>query len=280
MILLADCGSTKTDWSLVDRGKLIQQISTKGTNPFYQSEQEISEEIKSALLPHLPSPAMEHLFFYGAGCMGDKIEIVKRALSACLHFTGKMEVNTDMLAAARSLCGHRPGIACIMGTGSNSCSYDGENMLKNVSPLGFILGDEGSGAVLGKLLVGNVLKNQLPVSLIDAFFEQYPLTRMEILNRVYTKPYPNRFLASFAPFLQQHIDCPEIREMVVDSFKSFLKRNVMQYEGYDKYSIHFIGSIAYFHRKELELAGKDLNIEIGKVERSPMKGLIAYHAND
>ena len=151
MILIADSGSTKTDWCVVENGVLVQQIFTKGTNPFFQSEEEISNEIATALLPELKTDEFDAVYFYGAGCgFPDKIEIVHRAISKQLKVKGNVEVATDMLAAARGLCGREAGIACIMGTGSNSCYYDGQNIVANVSPLGFILGDEGSGACLAR----------------------------------------------------------------------------------------------------------------------------------
>ena len=239
MILIADSGSTKTDWCVVEHGQLVQQIFTKGTNPFFQSEEEISNEIATALIPQLKTNKFETVHFYGAGCaFPDKIETVRKAIAAHLQVSGEIEISTDMLAAARGLCGHQPGIACIMGTGSNSCYYDGKNIVSNVSPLGFILGDEGSGAVLGKLLVGDILKNQMTPGLKEKFLEQYNLTPAEIIDRVYRQPFPNRFLASFSPFLVEHLDEPAIRELVLNSFKKFLKRNVMQYD-YQHARVHF-----------------------------------------
>lgn len=152
MILIADSGSTKTDWAVVDHGVILQRIFTKGTNPFFQTEEEICQEIQENLIPQLKSDELESVCFYGAGCgFPDKIAMVHRAITKLLHVSGAVEVSTDMLAAARALCGHDVGIACILGTGSNSCYYDGKEIVENVSPLGFILGDEGSGACLGKL---------------------------------------------------------------------------------------------------------------------------------
>jgi hypothetical protein len=264
----------------VDKGVLIQRIATKGTNPFFQTEQEISNEIATTLLPQLPSDTLDSIYFYGAGCAFDKIAVVKRAIGSHLHVTHEFEVSTDMLGAARSLCGHQPGIACILGTGSNSCLYDGCNIVDNVSPLGFILGDEGSGAVLGKRLVGDLLKNQLSAKLKDKFLTQFNLTVPEIIDRVYRKPFPNRFLAGLSSFLEENISEPGIRELLVSSFHDFLKRNVMQYKGYADYPIHFIGSIAYFYKHELVMAGNELNIRIGKVVKSPMDGLIEYHSEN
>ena len=278
MILIADSGSTKTDWCVVEKGKLIQQISTKGTNPFFQSEEEISNEIATALLPQLTTNAFDAVYFYGAGCgFPDKIAMVHRAIIRHLQVSGdEVEVNTDMLAAARGLCGHEAGIACILGTGSNSCFYNGKEIISNISPLGFILGDEGSGAVLGKLLVGDVLKNQLPSTIKEAFLKQFDLTVPEIIDRVYRQPFPNRFLASLSPFMAQHLDEPAIRTLVLNSFIAFLRRNVMQYD-YKQYPAHFIGSVAHCYKDILQEAAQQTGIQVGKILQSPMEGLIQYH---
>lgn len=165
-----------------------------------------------------------------------------------------------------------------MGTGSNSCYYDGKQIVNNVSPLGFILGDEGSGAVLGKLLVGDILKNQMTPALKEKFLEQFGLTPADIIDRVYRKPFPNRFLASLSPFLAQNLDEPCIRTLVSDSFKAFLKRNVMQYENYRNSKVHFIGSVAFYYRAVLEEAARELGIRLGTIIKSPMEGLIEYHS--
>lgn len=277
MILIADSGSTKTDWCVVEQGQLVRQVFTKGTNPFFQSEEEISNEIATALLPQLSSVAFEEVHFYGAGCaFPDKIDSVRRAIASHLNVSEEIEVSTDMLAAARGLCGHQPGIACIMGTGSNSCYYDGREIVSNVSPLGFILGDEGSGAVLGKLLVGNLLKNQMPAGMKEKFLEQFNLTPAEIIDRVYRQPFPNRFLASLSPFLAQNIDVPAVRELVLNSFKAFLKRNVMQYD-YEHAPVHFIGSVAFYYKEVLAQAAEEMDIRLGTILKSPMEGLIRYH---
>ena len=277
MILIADSGSTKTDWCVVEHGQLIQQIFTKGTNPFFQSEEEISNEIATALIPQLKTNKFEAVHFYGAGCaFPDKIETMRKAIASHLQVSGEIEVSTDMLAAARSLCGHQPGIACIMGTGSNSCYYDGKNIVTNVSPLGFILGDEGSGAVLGKLLVGDILKNQMTPGLKEKFLEQFNLTPAEIIDRVYRPPFPNRFLASLSPFIAQHLEEPGIRQLVLDSFIAFFRRNVMQYD-YTQYPVHFIGSVAHCYREILQEAAQETGTRIGKILQSPMEGLILYH---
>ena len=279
MILIADSGSTKTDWCVVEKGELVQQIFTKGTNPFFQSEEEISNEIATALLPELKTNEFEAVYFYGAGCgFPDKIAVVHRALTKHLNVAGDVEVATDMLAAARGLCGREAGIACIMGTGSNSCYYDGESIVANVSPLGFILGDEGSGACLGKLMVGDLLKNQMTPELKEKFLAQFNLTPADIIDRVYRKPFPNRFLASLSPFLAQNISEPCVHDLVLNSFKAFFKRNIMQYENYQNLKVNLIGSVAYYYKEVLAEAAEAMGIQLGTIIQSPMEGLIKYHA--
>ena len=277
MILIADSGSTKTDWCLVDNGVLVKQIFTKGTNPFFQTEDEISAEVSENLLPYLDTAKVDAVWFYGAGCaFPEKNEIVRAAIAR--HLDVPIEVGSDLLGAARGLCGSQPGIACILGTGSNSCFYDGKEIVSNVSPLGFILGDEGSGAVLGKMLVGDVLKNQLPEALKEEFLARYELTPAIILERVYKKPFPNRFLASLSPFLVEHLDVPEIHTLVQNGFKAFFERNVKQYD-YKQYPVHLIGSLAYYYRSVLQEAAEQTGVRLGTIKQSPMEGLISYHSN-
>ena len=279
MILIADSGSTKTDWCVVENGVLLQQIFTKGTNPFFQTEEEISNEIATALLPELKTNEFDAVYFYGAGCgFPDKIAVVHRALTKHLNVKGDVEVATDMLAAARGLCGREAGIACIMGTGSNSCYYDGQSIVANVSPLGFILGDEGSGACLGKLMVGDLLKNQMTPELKEKFLKQFDLTPADIIDRVYRKPFPNRFLASLSPFLAQNLNEPCVHDLVLNSFKAFFKRNIMQYDNYRNLKVNLIGSVAYYYKEVLAEAAQEMGIQLGTIIQSPMEGLIKYHA--
>ena len=277
MILLADSGSTKTDWCLVDQKNSVTKVRTAGINPFFQSSEEIANELATHLVPHLPTTRLDSVYFYGAGCTKEKSPIVAEALKKQFEITGACEVATDMLAAARGLCGHQPGIACIMGTGSNSCAYDGKDITKNVSPLGFILGDEGSGAVLGRTLVGDVLKNQLPKDIVEAFHVEYGLSNADIIDHVYRQKFPNRFLASFVPFLAKHIENKAIFDLVKENFRRFLVRNVKQYQGWEHLPIGFVGSIAYYFQQPLKEALEAEHMTIGKTIQAPMEGLIAYH---
>ena len=275
MILIADSGSTKTDWCVVENGESILRFKTRVTNPFFQTEEEIGKEIEAGLLPSLKGFEPSAIYFYGAGCaFPEKNDMIRRAVNRYLSVP--VEVGSDLLAAARALCGDQPGIACIMGTGSNSCYYDGREIVKNVSPLGFILGDEGSGAVLGKLLIGDVLKDQLPPALKDQFLTQYELTPALIMDKVYRQPFPNRFLAGFSPFIREHLDEPAIWELVTRSFLAFFTRNVKQYDYFEQ-PVHLVGSVAWYYQDVLKEIAFDLGIRLGTIARSPMEGLIAYH---
>ena len=190
MMLIADSGSTKTDWCVILDNTPIKRIGTKGLNPFFQSEEEIQQELTHSLLPQLPEGTIDSVYFYGAGCTPEKAPTLRRAIADSLPVVGNIKAYSDMLAAARGLCGREAGITCILGTGSNSCFYDGKEIVNHISPLGFILGDEGSGAVLGKLLVGDILKNQLSPAIKEVFLKQFDLTVPEIIDRVYRQPFP------------------------------------------------------------------------------------------
>jgi N-acetylglucosamine kinase-like BadF-type ATPase len=277
MILIADSGSTKTEWCVADKEIPIQKVLTAGINPYFQSPGEIRRNIEYTLLPAIKNLTIEAVWFYGAGCASpEKNQIIFNILGSLLQVP--VEVCSDLTGAARALCGQQPGIACILGTGSNSCLYDGQTILQNISPLGYILGDEGSGAVLGKLLVGDCLKNQLPKQLTDKFMQQYQLTPSTILERVYRQPFPNRYLATLSRFLIENISEPAVYNLVYNSFRSFFIRNVMQYDGYEAYPVHFTGSVAFYYRQVLKDAAQSLAIEVRRIEPTPMPGLIAYHA--
>jgi N-acetylglucosamine kinase-like BadF-type ATPase len=276
MILIADSGSTKTAWCVADKGKSIKGILTSGMNPYFQNQDEIEKEIEDKLLPGISGFTIEAVCFYGAGCATpEKKQLVTDAIRR--YLSCPVEAYSDLMGAARALCGKRPGIACILGTGSNSCFYNGEDIVQNIPPLGFILGDEGSGAVLGKLLVAGCLKNQLPAPLKEKFLEQYRLSPAVILERVYRQPFPNRFLAGFSGFLLENIREPAIYNLVFDSFRSFFIRNVMQYD-YRAYPISFTGSIAFYYRDVLTAAAGSLSLTVGQITRTPMEGLLSYHS--
>jgi len=281
MILIADSGSTKTDWRLIDPGVRTTPsvIRTKGMNPYLQTEEEIGQTLTDELLPAVVDvQAIEAVYFYGAGCTFDKTAVMRSVISRYIP-APVVEVDTDLLAAAHATCSRGAGIACILGTGSNSCFYDGTKIVHNVPPLGYILGDEGGGVNLGKQLVSDVLKGVIRPELASAFLEQYGLTPAQIIDRVYRQPFANRFLASFAPFLSAHIEEPEIHAIVLNGFKAFLTRNVMKYD-YRHYAAHFTGSIACHFQPVLSEAAEATGVLMGTVCQSPLDGLTAYHTKN
>lgn len=274
-ILIAECGATKSDWSLVEDGKIKHRFFTIGISPIFQTQDEIAKEIKDRVLPQFQDASLSAVYFYGAGCLPEKIEEVKKAVQLSFP-VDEIEVHSDLVAAARALCGNESGIACILGTGSNSCEWNGKEIVNQISPLGFILGDEGSGANLGKLLVSDVLKNRLPEAIKEKFLKQYKLTPAIIIENVYTKPYPNRFLASISAFLLQNIEEEAISHIVKKSFNDFFERNVMQYD-FKNNKVHFVGSIAFHYASILKEVASTKGISTGKIEQSPMMGLVNYY---
>lgn len=276
MILIADSGSTKTDWALLDGEQVVAQLQSAGCNPYFLNPEEM-REIFSRVREDLSSPHVTEIWFYGAGCTpGEKTDSVARALSSVFGPDCTVNAASDMLGAARALCGRTEGIACILGTGSNSCFYDGTTITANVSPLGFILGDEGSGANLGKLFVGSVLKDQINEQIKSEFVETYgPVA--DIIDRVYRKPLPNRWLASLAPFILSHIECPQVYSLVKDAFSAFFQRNIANYHRPDAL-VNFTGSIAHYYQDVIRDSARENNIKVGQITKSPLVGLIAYHA--
>lgn len=276
MILIADSGSTKTEWVLIRQGDEADlSFVTSGTNPAVMPEAQLAEAF-AEVIPYLEGRTPRSLFFYGAGCLPHLCDVTAGLLRSVLGINN-VEVNSDLLGATRALLGSEQGIACILGTGSNSCLYNGREIEANTSPLGYILGDEGSGAVLGKLLAGNVLKRQLPEDLCRSFLEEYHLDAAEIINRVYRQPAANRFLASFAPFIRANIERPEIRAMVCTAFRDFFNRNLRQYPGYGSLPASFCGSIAHHFAPQLREVAAEVGCPVGEIVQKPIQGLARYH---
>lgn len=276
MKLIADSGSTKTDWFIETDDKRLHFFTTKGVNPFYQTYSQIAKMLQDELLPELINSTTKEIYFYGAGCsFPDKKEIVKKAFQATLKHKTKIELNSDLVGAARALCGNEEGIACILGTGSNSCHWNGKEIVKNVSPLGYILGDEGSGAVLGKLFIADLLKNQLPTSLSQQFFDEHNTTYETIMNEVYKQPFPNRSLAKYAYFLHKNKGNATIHQLIKKNFHAFVKRNLVQYP--QNLPVNFVGSIAVAFQDILSEVLSENNFKIGKIIQKPIEELVAYH---
>ena len=276
MILIADSGSTKTEWREVTEGVAGRSYISSGINPFFVTGEDIISLLRKEI-PELEGSTASRIFFYGTGVSSAaKAEIVRVALAGFFG-TGELFIGSDLLGAARSLCQTDPGIACIIGTGSNSCYYDGKVIVSNVSPLGYILGDEGGGAVLGRKLVSGVLKKQLPGIVIENFFKAYPYTPAGILDNVYNMPFPNRFLGQFTRFIADNIHVPELQAIITSSFDEFMIRNVLQYPEARKFPVHFTGSVAYHFRPFLEELLTKYRLQAGLFTLTPMENLVRYH---
>lgn len=283
MILIADSGSTKTDWRLIDGEKKIHQFTTQGINPYFQTSEEISEIFRKELLSQLWSNIqhpISQIYFYGAGCrVDDKKQIVRKAFED--HFKGAViEIETDMLGAARSLCGFNSGIAAIIGTGMNSGFYDGEFIVENRISLGYILGDEGSGAHIGKMFIADLLNEELPKDLSARFYERYKLSPDEIIDSVYRKPMPNRFLATFSKFVYQNLKEQYCIDLVKNSFELFFDKYICKYPQYKSVKLSCTGSVAYYYSNILRSVAESRGVNIDKIVETPIAGLTLYHLGE
>jgi glucosamine kinase len=276
MILIADSGSTKTDWVLLD-DKNQFRYKTIGYNPYFVNSENIYHSLTEKLVPQIDPLTVDSVYFYGAGCSThDNVDIVNKALTRAF-INSKVQVGHDMLAAARALLGNKRGFAAIIGTGSNTCIYDGREVEKNIDSLGYLLGDEGSGSYIGKKVVRDFMRGYLPKELNDKFVEKYHLTNDEIFNTLYNKPMPNRFLASFCMFADENKEHEYIRQIVRDSFNDFFKNLVSKYPDYDKYSFNCVGSVGHAFKDLLQEMAAKYNMEPGQIINSPIDNLVEYH---
>lgn len=274
--LIADSGSTKAEWCIVD-GKKKRTISTQGISPYFLTGEQIHEIIEKELKPKMKKVIPGEIHYYGTGCSSPaNVNIVKLAIRK--SFPGaKIAVDHDLMGAARALCGHDKGVACILGTGSNSCYYNGKRIVKNSPGLGFILGDEGSGAYLGKKVVQHYLYNTFDPDLMDRFNAKFGTTAVEILDAVYKNPLPNRYLAGFVPFLIENRGHFMIENIIEDGFNDFFFTHIYKYRESWTMPIHFIGSVAYGFRDVLKNMCDMYELKLGKVLKAPMDGLVSYH---
>jgi len=278
MILIADSGSTKTAWKLITSSGMVKSVNTSGFNPFFRTEDEIFQEMEKLLKPETGTE-IRQIYFYGSGIVNaEKGEIIKKAMCR-IYPDAAIETYSDVLGAARALFGDEAGIACILGTGSNVCSYDGENITGGVSPLGYILGDEGSGAVMGRKLLGDYFKEVMPSELRQKFSVKYKLSREEALNRVYRSEKPNQFLAQFTPFLSENIENEYCQKFVKQNFTDFFERNVNKLPESQNIPIGFIGSVAFHFSQILKETADQFGFDRIIIRKAPIDGLEEYHAN-
>lgn len=280
MKLAVDSGSTKTDWGFFNTMQDLHIIKTQGLNPCHQPIDEIKDIIENELIKNIQgvdTGSVSEVFYYGAGCATETICAQMATILSEFFPKATISVDSDMLGAARALCGHAEGVACVLGTGSNSCLFDGKNIVDQVPSLGYILGDEGSSAALGRRLISDCLKRQLPESVSQEFMQRYSLTKDIIIENVYRKPLPSRYIAGFSPFLYEKRSIPEVHKLIIQCFSEFFTRNVINYHK-PWLPVHFVGSLANSFSVELTETAESLGMTIGKIEASPMGGLVEYHS--
>jgi glucosamine kinase len=275
--LIADSGSTKAEWCLID-GKKKKTFITQGLSPYFLSLQQVQKILEQELKSKMKQVVPDEVFFYGTGCSNPgNVTLIKKAIQNV--FTGaKVAVDHDLMGAAKALCGTEKGIACILGTGSNSCYYNGKKIIKNSPGLGYVLGDEGSGAYLGKKVIQYFLYNTFDEDLMDRFTAKFKTSSYEILDAVYKKPLPNRYLASYAIFLAENRGHYMIENIIEDGFNDFFFNHVYKYSESWKLPIHFIGSVAYGFKDVLKEMCHGYELQLGRVLKKPMDGLVKYHS--
>ena len=278
MILIADSGSTKTDWRMIASTGEISQARTVGFNPYFQDTDSIATELAKSLKPAV-NEAITEVYYYGTGCGTESsCAIVRQAIQQVFSEATTVSVASDLLGAARALCGHEVGIACILGTGSNSCYYDGEQISYQIPNLGFWLGDEGSGGNLGKTLVTNYLLKDLAPDLEAKFEKRFPnTTRDLVLENAYKKPFPNRYFASFSKFLFDNRSHPQAYRLIYDSFDLFFQKYICKYPDYKQLKVHFTGSVAFYYSDILRQVANDKGVTLKNIMETPIAGLTLYH---
>ena len=276
MILIADSGSTKTDWRLIRDNSEVSSFSTIGFNPYIIDEKAIIQELVASDLSVVKHEIKE-VFFYGAGCSTDKNNNIVLGALTSFFINASVDVNHDMLAAARAACSEKGGMVAILGTGSNSCLFNGKEIIENISALGYILGDYGSGADIGKSFIKAYLEKELPKEIATDFFKQNQLSATDILDAVYKKELPNRFLANFSQFVYQNIQHPYMIALVKARLVLFFEKNICKYSNFKSHKLHLVGSVAFVYQDLIRDAAKQYNVEIDKIIKQPIDGLVTFH---
>ncbi|HBX50946.1 MAG: hypothetical protein A2275_01515 [Bacteroidetes bacterium RIFOXYA12_FULL_35_11] len=276
MYLIADSGSTKTDWKIVQNDGGILEFQTVGMNPFFTKISEVTE-IAEKTFSTINTAEIQKIYFYGAGCINEeKCSTIISGLKPVFQ-NSAFEIFSDLTGAARALFGKDEGIAAILGTGCNSGYYDGEKIESNISPLGYILGDEGSGAYMGKKLIKGILRNEFSEEITSFFFNEYNLDKEKILDAVYRQAFPNRFLAQFSKFINKNISIPEIAEIPNNCFEDFISNMICKYKGCDILPLGIVGSVGFYFKEQLMQVCRNHNITIDKILLSPIDELVLFH---
>lgn len=277
MIIIADSGSSKTNWIIAARGKVREKITTPGLNPNFSPPGHISAVVRDSIKPLLEEGIRPEIYFYGSGCSDEYLcGKVRKAIES---ITGKahIEVHSDLLGAARALLGNKEGIACILGTGSNSCLYDGNKIISNIPPLGFILGDEGGGAYLGKRLLSDYLKGIMPAGVSQLFGEKYHTDKDIVIEKVYRGEFPSKYIGSFVVFLRDNISNSYCSKVVEEALGEFIRRNIIFYDSYDSLQISFTGSVAWYFEGILRKVLQAYRLNTGTIIKEPAAKIMQYH---
>ncbi len=279
MIIVADSGSTKADWAVVTPEGSHRIVVTMGFNPVYHQEALIYEETYKALEDTVETESVKELYYYGTGCWDNEKKSVIAGAMARIFPKAQIQVHHDLLGAARAACGNQAGIACIIGTGSNSCLFDGDQIQDNVTNLGYFIGDEGSGAFLGKELIKAYFYRELPKSLFYEFEQKVPGGKAEILENVYRKPTPNVYLATFTKFLGEHRAHPFIQKLLYRSFEEFIDRHARKYKSHLSLPVSFVGSVAYYFKEFIEAVLQERSMIVGNFVKKPIDSLVDFHTS-
>lgn len=277
MLLLADSGSTKVDWCYIDKEFNKKEFQSLGMNPYNVSKEFLHKQVEDNVVKNLNPDDVQLLYFYGSGCSTPQKKNEMKEVFKQYFPNTDIHIEDDLLAAARAACGHQKGIAAILGTGSNSCLYDGENIVENLPSLGYVLCDEGAGTNIGKLVLKTFLRHQMPKQLDEEFSNLYPGQEADFLNKLYQGQAPNFFLASFAKFAIQRQDNEYCRDLIKEAFNDFFSKQVTQYTDYELLPISVVGSVGYYAQEVFKEVAKQYNVKVNKIIKAPMEQLIEYH---
>jgi len=278
MILIADSGSTKTSWCLVESSGKTREFETEGYNPCYTGGERLFEILQPNLPAGFATADVQEIAFYGAGVYEDKYDVIRNAIHPIFP-NAKIDAAMDLMGSARALLGRSPGFAAILGTGTNSCLYDGEKIIHNIDSLGFLLGDEGSGGYMGKRLISDYIRGYMPDEVSKWFWETYQLTGDQLIDRIYSDPLPNRYCASFTRFLTGvHAGHEYLEQHIIrGSFRDFFNNIVKNYPDYQNYSLNSVGTIGWIFRDRLTEVAAEFGMETDNILSDPMEGLVKYH---
>ncbi len=280
MIAIADSGSTKTDWAIIDLNRTNKRVQTTGLNPYFLNENSILEVLEKDLLPFIDPKSINKVFFYGAGCGAQEKSLLISNVLSTFFINAVCDVSTDIIGVLNAIDSKHEGIAAILGTGANSCKFSGNQLIQQAPSLGYILGDEGSGAFIGKMFIKAYLSGKLPEPIKLSFEQKNCVSREILLDNIYRRSFPNRYLASFCPWIASQAGNSFIDNLIKESFYAFFKEYISIYDGFSSLPLYFTGSIAYYFSEQLQFVAHQHQIQIKEITLSPIEGLIRFHLKD